>query len=883
MFKRLLSGSSGGLVTNPLPTNCVRTSSSSEALSPFGASSLLKRSQSIIFPESNLDWDATDVSIDPFENQSLKKSCSLSALSSHYRGFCTLQKPSKSVHFSPSNPAFDESNETSLTHADINTLKTTRAQTTRAPQTNVQTDPSLASDPENSGCWLDTVADRNNHLRINSLKVPNTLVGDLLEGLDSPERESSCPVGEEETQETDYDDSDAGSALGMMSIDSSEQVQMKEVVDTLMDELEIPERTMKVSAVISTLQTAAFKLKEYRESSDLLKEAKRENHSKIQTYKEKLEAYETKVSVYERLLEESQAREEDYVRKLNGHKQKGETMEVMLEERQIELDALGTKISEHERMEAGWDKKKQEYETSMKDSQTKIYDYERKVHEYQDQIQDYKTKAQESQTTLEEYLLKIAEYQAKLKDHDDKIQLLADATHQNSYLQQENTDLGAQNITLSAERNHLQEELQKLGVINETMSNKNHDLETKQLLQSITKDIFQQQMNEIEKCLASKYPQTGKITQRIEKLVDDNDRLMKDSMELITTNAALTDSIEGLEAEIVDLHFELDVSREAQNDLDLLFNMIKTSQKLETETTSDLLSRSNEIVSLQSQLKQKTQELSKVEHECTKLQRSNMEAIEENMELERTKKQIHIIHKELHDKTENLLQEIRGLEENMAAKEKEVKVISELSNSLKGQSEQQEIKINSLCVQLESETNNAKELEDKLNGYLQTIDRINQEKVEIISNNNYYIAKYNELSEVLKEQKRYIQQTQTANENLDQSFNMAQLSNNIIIKFYNELIQKCQDSLRSMLYQDSIVYLESLHSSFAEKQYFHENHMSLLREINSFIAVAISDLVSSYLKNESILEHELVNKQRNYDQMLRDLSEKMIQKLTYKE
>lgn len=318
-----------------------------------------------------------------------------------------------------------------------------------------------------------------------------------------------------------------------------------------------------------------------------------------------------------------------------------------------------------------------------------------------------------------------------------------------------------------------------------------------------------------------------------------------------------------------------------------LKQVIEDNHKFEIDNyNTDISTLKELVVYLEQTIDDYQSTIATLEDELSQSKKNCIEQTEANHEKQKSNKLLTKQLKEINDKYNKSCKRNFELEIKLTKKTKQENSLKEevknhlhqvgvLKNSLKNReainrTNQQELEAKvELIVTLENKVGN---LHNKINELI-------KEKLDSSTDSNFYISRYNELLGIIEDLKSHMEKTTSANERILKSLDLTQLSNNLVIKSYYDLLQICSLELQPMMFKESSSYLKGMTRSFSRQQVFDEEQLPLLNEVNCFIKNALKDLVSSYLINESMLEREIVTKLNIYQQIITDLRGIMTEKL----
>lgn len=507
-------------------------------------------------------------------------------------------------------------------------------------------------------------------------------------------------------------------------------------------------------------------------------------------------------------------------------------------------------------------------------------------------------------SSLEQRMLEYDQLSAQLNDSEFVIDLLK--SHNEKKLQDSGKkvkSLEDENGSLNTRISDKENALQNLLFANSELKDTSQRLQSELLTKSIKEENSDKFVNEICKLLFNEsevhFQQTVEfkssiILQVVTDLINDKQESHDQYLQTFAQNKELEEKIRSLESSTKDRSEELVKISQQYNELQTIHNINQTNHELIDEGLNihikNLKAKVNDLSDL---ILDKEHCINKLESEiCNdratilQLEKDNQDLYNEKSRLERERTEKACVVKQL----QNLEIDLKSKLEKSIPFEKLYTELSSEFHILKLLSSKYEIDLEQskqLNYNLKAEISQKSDLIVELTvskaELHDLVSTITQEKFEIISNNNYYISKYNEQMTSIDDIMGKLKETTNQMNHLKSENNILKESHVVILKYHYDLLYSSKQSLKPLMYEESVNYFESILHSFKSIDTFLGRHHTILSELNVFIVKALSDLVTNYMENESILEEELINKQTEYTKMLNELSGIMIKKLNLSE
>lgn len=110
---------------------------------------------------------------------------------------------------------------------------------------------------------------------------------------------------------------------------------------------------------------------------------------------------------------------------------------------------------------------------------------------------------------------------------------------------------------------------------------------------------------------------------------------------------------------------------------------------------------------------------------------------------------------------------------------------------------------------------------------------------------------------------------------MSKEYIMVLKSNEIVSNTLKRFTMTIFHSMEPVMYEESRAYFENIYCGLEKQTLFSQGKISTVDSIIEFIARCISDVVSQYLENESLLQSEVENRNNNYQKMLDKLTKIM--------
>lgn len=509
---------------------------------------------------------------------------------------------------------------------------------------------------------------------------------------------------------------------------------------------------------------------------------------------------------------------------------------------------------------------------------------------------------QDMLNTLDLILLRIRGVKSNLQEKDLTIaELTQTATaakeNQNTIdtMQSEKLELEQENYEYQQSLNNLNQtnadlEMKVHQFVTERrrLNDRVHELESQTLLKRLRDENEFKALKNLENILADRIDVTDSFDRHLVQVLDDKDELELDLYDFVSKNEELTDLLMSSEMENKQLQIQLEKSATQNADLLSLQNTNKESHQVEINIYLQ------EINNLTKSLQEKTEthaqheiQISKLKEEVSGLNLRNNQLIEENTTLKTTlmttKTETQLVLEELGTLKLGAEWLQKNHQQEISSKDNELVSLSEAMKAKEASVGELKTAVADLKSEISEKVNLATELAMKVHALISQEEVISTENQELIEENRCLVDKNNESEHIIEDIKKQYTQLEASRFHFVNKYNQLVTSNDLLAFQYIDLVSNLRANLKPMMYKESVNYLTQIFKPLQSLKYFDEKNREMFKEINTFIGKAVRDLVFNYLENEKALEKEIHSKESIYDEVFGQVSEAFFGKFRIQE